>query len=343
MTEPNIGADPGAAAPAAEPAPAPAPAPAPTPEPPARPPGGPSAEPAIGPDPAAIGGPGAPAGQPGATPPGTGDGLPAEIELPEGFDPYTFLKSRTGAEPTLANAGRQLYEQRRAFGQQGSEISTLRQQLANQNATIQRLEREGGGGRASEGDIYDTAVSQMESQHGARPDPEENPDGVRRWDANFNSAVTSLTMDRHSQFQAADNDGARIGDEFLADLPTEHQVEFSYAVNSLLGDDFQRSNLSRDLLSVIYQGLMYEQSVSSAYRAGASARAAQLVDAQAGGPPIHTGPGGGPAPAGTEGWTHESLLQAANDGAIEPAEFDRVMKELVQTGNAPPRHPAEVR
>ncbi len=340
MTEPNTGVDTGGPAPATELTPTPSTT---ITEPPAGSPGGPPAEPTPGAGPAPPSGPVPPAGQPGEPPPGTGDGIPAEIEMPENFDPYAFLKSRTGAEPTIATAGQQLYQQRVAFGQQGSELATLRNTVASQNTTIQNLQREGTGRGEPEGDVYDAAVSQMESQYGARPDPEDNPDGARRWDINMQSAATSITMDRQSRFANADADGARIAEDFVAGLPAEQQVEFPYMVNSLLGENFQRSNLSHGLLNVLYQGLMYADAVTDAYRAGASARAAQIVDAQTGGPPIHVGPGGGPPPPTTEGWTHASLMQASRDGAVEPADFDRILEELVTTGKAPPRQAAEPR
>lgn len=311
---------------------------------PAGSPGGPPVEPQPGP-PAGLAAPGAPAGQPGEQPPGTETVEPTEIEIPKDFDHLSFLQSRLeGAEPTLDAAAGELYRQRVEFGRQGSRMGTLERQNRDQQQTIVTLQRqvaagEGGGG---EGDIYESAVRSTEQALGPRPDPEENAEAARRWDVTLNSQSTHLTMERYQSSALADFQGQQAAETFLTSVvPPELQAEFSYSVNSLLGDGYPRSNISWELLSTLYQGLMYNQAVENAWRSGTKARADQIVAAQLGGLPIHTGPGGGPPPPGAvEGYTYETLMVAAKaPGGMDPKQFGRVLTELKRQGKAPLQAP----
>lgn len=300
------------------------------------PPGGAPAETTVVPGPGSPG-PGEPPVTPVAAPPGTGDVVPEEIKMPEGFDPYAFLMTR-GVEATPEATAKALYEDRVRFGRQGGEIGQLRQDLAMlQRENVQLRTSQAGGAQGTEiqGDIYDRATEATQMAAGQRPDPETDSEGARRWDAQFSSSVTRITMEEYNEGAAAEWQGAQVAEEFQRrQVPPELQAEFSYNVNSLLGDNFPRSGLNWNLLDTLYRGFMYGTSVTEAFKAGARYRAKIATEVDAAGVPIHAGPGGAPGPSLTGEWTSESLVAAAKAGTITHEFFDKELTKLKAMGKA---------
>lgn len=257
--------------------------------------------------------------------------------MPDDFDPYAFLMTR-GVEATPEATARALYQDRVKFGRQGGEMGQLRQDIAMQQREIVQLRTQmagGAQGTVKQGDIYERATEATQQLIGQRPDPETDSPGAQRWDAHLSSSVTRLTMEDYNEGAAADWQGGQVSEQFLQrQVPPEFQAEFSYNVNAILGDNFPRSGLNWNLLDTLYRGFMYESSITEAFKAGARYRAGIATEVDAAGVPIHTGPGGAPAPSPTGVWTSESLVAAAKAGTIDTDTFDKELVKLKAMGKA---------